>query len=32
MTGVIEGTKTPYYRCYYNGKLLGWVYGSALSA
>lgn len=32
MTGFIEGTKTPYYRCYYNGQLLGCIYGSALSA
>ncbi len=25
-----DGTKTPYYRCYYNGKRLGWIYGGAL--
>ncbi|GAB5052424.1 glucosaminidase domain-containing protein [Pediococcus ethanolidurans] len=31
MTGIIEGIKTPYYRCYYNGKMLGWIYGGALT-
>lgn len=25
-----DGTKTPYYRCYYNGKRIGWIYGGAL--
>lgn len=24
------GTKTPYYRCYINGKEIGWIYGGAL--
>ncbi|AMV69064.1 N-acetylmuramoyl-L-alanine amidase AmiB precursor [Pediococcus damnosus] len=29
-SGVKKGTKTPYYRCYYNGKLIGWIYSSAV--
>ncbi|WP_412988568.1 glucosaminidase domain-containing protein [Pediococcus siamensis] len=31
MTCQLEGVKTPYYRCYYNGKLIGWIYGGALT-
>ena len=26
-----DDVKTPYYRCYYGGKKIGWIYGSALS-
>lgn len=26
------GTKTPYYRCYINGKEIGWIYGGALKS
>lgn len=26
-----DGTKTPYYRCAYNGKRIGWIYGGALA-
>ncbi|WP_367371125.1 GW dipeptide domain-containing protein [Pediococcus parvulus] len=24
--GIKKGMKTPYYRCYYKGKLIGWIY------
>ncbi|AMV68691.1 Bifunctional autolysin Atl [Pediococcus damnosus] len=26
-----DGTKTPYYRCYYQGKRIGWIYGGGLA-
>ncbi|WP_427911038.1 glucosaminidase domain-containing protein [Pediococcus parvulus] len=28
--GVKRGAKTPYYRCYYKGKLIGWIYSTAV--
>lgn len=28
--GTKEGWSTKYYRCYYNGKLVGWIYGGSL--
>lgn len=28
--GVKYGWKTPYYRAYYNGKLVGWIYGASV--
>ncbi|PWG00271.1 GH25 family lysozyme [Levilactobacillus bambusae] len=28
--GTKYGWKTPYYRCYYNGKLVGWIYAGSL--
>ncbi len=31
MTAKLEGVRTLYYRCYYNGKLIGWIYGGALT-
>ncbi|WP_412989309.1 GW dipeptide domain-containing protein [Pediococcus siamensis] len=29
-SGIKKGMKTPYYRCCYKGKLIGWIYTSAL--